>query len=33
VEGRTALERIEQLLDEAVTCASLAEFRDLLDRA
>jgi predicted transposase YdaD len=33
LEGVTALERLEWLHDEAVTCASLAEFRDLLDRA
>jgi predicted transposase YdaD len=33
VEGLATLERLEWLLDEAVTCASLTEFRDLLHRA
>jgi predicted transposase YdaD len=31
VEGLTAIARLELLLDEAVTCASLSEFRELLD--
>ena len=30
VEGISALPRLETLLDEAVTCASLAEFREVL---
>jgi hypothetical protein len=33
VEGVTALEKLELLHDEAVTCASLDGFRGLLDRA
>jgi uncharacterized protein DUF4351 len=31
VEGLTAIARLELLLDEAVTCDSLSEFRELLD--
>ena len=32
MEGLSALDRLEQLLDEAVTCASMAEFREFLDK-
>ena len=33
MEGLSALDRLEHLLDQAVTCASLAEFRELLDNS
>ena len=33
MEGLSALDRLEHLLDEAVTCASLDEFRELLDKS
>ena len=33
VEVLTALAQLEQLHDEAVTCASLAEFREIIGKA